>query len=284
MPATAPLRHPKECRRRKCNNGEIPHATLRNSICIFEEKVLAKNIVGMNYIGLIQNISISETIGGRVVQLLNSEFSPLWFIKYLMVFVLISPLMYYILKNKIAGGMLIILSLLLNIIFYYNRVLDLPIDVNANNFSMFNYQYVYYAVGCYMALNYQDFVEMVTKKKCYIALSILVCLFIFYIVVIAIKDLGNAWISHEFRLIYIGALWFVYDLLPTIKIYSWMRSSFFLYCTHLIVLQCVQRVCQIVFKAFGIELSFFTVLEYAILPLIVITILKLPTPIRCVEP
>lgn len=43
MPATAPLRHPKECRRRKCNNGEIPHATLRNSICIFEEKVLAKN-------------------------------------------------------------------------------------------------------------------------------------------------------------------------------------------------------------------------------------------------
>lgn len=46
MPATAPLRHPKECRRRKCNNGEIPHATLRNSICIFEEKVLAKNSSG----------------------------------------------------------------------------------------------------------------------------------------------------------------------------------------------------------------------------------------------
>ena len=44
MPATTPLRHPKECRRRKCNNGEIPHATLRKSICIFEEKVLAKNI------------------------------------------------------------------------------------------------------------------------------------------------------------------------------------------------------------------------------------------------
>ena len=43
MPATTPLRHPKECRRRKCNNGEIPHATLRKSICIFEEKVLAKN-------------------------------------------------------------------------------------------------------------------------------------------------------------------------------------------------------------------------------------------------
>ena len=45
MPATTPLRHPKECRRRKCNNGEIPHATLRKSICIFEEKVLAKNIL-----------------------------------------------------------------------------------------------------------------------------------------------------------------------------------------------------------------------------------------------
>lgn len=43
MPATAPLRHLKECRQRKCNTGQIPHATLRKSICIFEEKVLAKN-------------------------------------------------------------------------------------------------------------------------------------------------------------------------------------------------------------------------------------------------
>ena len=48
MPATAPLRHLKECRRRKCNTGEIPHATLRNSICIFEEKVLAKNSTGID--------------------------------------------------------------------------------------------------------------------------------------------------------------------------------------------------------------------------------------------
>ena len=44
MPATAPLRHLKECRKGKCNTGEIPHATLRKSLCIFEEKVLAKNI------------------------------------------------------------------------------------------------------------------------------------------------------------------------------------------------------------------------------------------------
>ena len=43
MPATAPLRHLKECRKGKCNTGEIPHATLRKSLCIFEEKVLAKN-------------------------------------------------------------------------------------------------------------------------------------------------------------------------------------------------------------------------------------------------
>lgn len=48
MPATAPLRHLKECRKGKCNTGEIPHATLRKSLCIFEEKVLAKNNVS-NY-------------------------------------------------------------------------------------------------------------------------------------------------------------------------------------------------------------------------------------------
>lgn len=49
MPATAPLRHLKECRKGKCNTGEIPHATLRKSLCIFEEKVLAKNIKALHF-------------------------------------------------------------------------------------------------------------------------------------------------------------------------------------------------------------------------------------------
>ena len=49
MPATAPLRHLKECRQRKCNTGEIPHATLRKSICIFKEKVLAKNTLKQRF-------------------------------------------------------------------------------------------------------------------------------------------------------------------------------------------------------------------------------------------
>ena len=53
MPATAPLRHLKECRRRKCNTGEIPHATLRKSICILEEKVLAKNRKGIDGLAMI---------------------------------------------------------------------------------------------------------------------------------------------------------------------------------------------------------------------------------------
>ena len=66
MPATAPLRHPKECRRRKCNNGEIPHATLRNSICIFEEKVLAKNN-GAHIIYVNAKIKDKETALGRLM-------------------------------------------------------------------------------------------------------------------------------------------------------------------------------------------------------------------------
>ena len=65
MPATAPLRHLKECRQRKCNTGEIPHATLRNSICIFEEKVLAKNkrLATCEYITEHRNLFITGATG-----------------------------------------------------------------------------------------------------------------------------------------------------------------------------------------------------------------------------
>lgn len=74
MPATAPLRHLKECRRRKCNTGEIPHATLRNSICIFEEKVLAKNSLypnltvreSLEYVGIMSGVQFMKSLQSKM--------------------------------------------------------------------------------------------------------------------------------------------------------------------------------------------------------------------------
>lgn len=71
MPATAPLRHLKECRQRKCNTGEIPHATLRKSICIFEEKVLAKNNYPVGYKALTsQKLEFDYPVGYKALTII----------------------------------------------------------------------------------------------------------------------------------------------------------------------------------------------------------------------
>lgn len=206
--------------------------------------------------------------GGVILQLLNAEFSPLWFVKYLMAFTLIAPIMYYVLRNKAIGAIAIALMLLLNAWCYYSGLMKLPLNVNANNLVMLNYQYIFYAVGAYGALNWKEVVERPTGRKSWIAIAVFVFLMLFYWGYAA--GHGNAIISHTFRLIYIVALWFVLDVCGTFNVYGWMKNSFFLYCSHLMVLQCVQRVCDIIIEKIEIMKSVLYVAEYVILPMVII--------------
>lgn len=104
-------------------------------------------------IGFVKNIFISDNIGGVLFQIINSEFSPLWFIKYLMIFTLISPLAYFLLRRKYIGILTLLAMIMINAFSYYFGYMKIPIDVNSNSIIMLNYQYIYYAVGGYCALN-----------------------------------------------------------------------------------------------------------------------------------
>lgn len=55
-------------------------------------------LISLNNAGIVRNIVVGENMWEIVFRILNSEFSPLWFIKYLMYFVLASPLTYLFLK------------------------------------------------------------------------------------------------------------------------------------------------------------------------------------------
>lgn len=235
-------------------------------------------IITMMKIGLINNASIAETPWEILSQIMNAEFSPLWFVKYLMIFVLISPIMYFVLRNKYIGAVFLVLSMGANIYFYYSGKMLIPLNVNANNLIMFNYQYIFFTIGAYFALNFPDFVENSNRRKRIGAIGGLLILLIFYVFMREL-NFGNAIISHGFRIIYICALWFVIDFLPEVKICSWMKNSFFLYCSHLIVLQCVQRVCDIILAKIGLENSLLSVAEYIVLPLIIIAFLMLSAEI-----
>lgn len=223
-------------------------------------------------IHLIHKISISNNLMEIVFQMINSEFSPLWFVKYLMIFTITAPFLYYILKNKKLGIVFILCCMGLNWYFCYSGVMTLPINVNENSLTMLNYQYVYYGVGSYAALHLRNIIEERNQKRAKICSVIFILLFIINYIM-GIMQIQNVIINHVWRLIYICVLWFVLDYLPQISIKSWMNNSFFLYCSHLIVLQCSQRVCEIILNKMSLSGGIFSVLEFIVLPIIIITLL-----------
>jgi peptidoglycan/LPS O-acetylase OafA/YrhL len=225
-------------------------------------------IVGLSSIGLINNATVSNTRGGVFLQLINAEFSPLWFVKYLMFFTLISPIMWFLLKRKFIGVLTIVVMIIVNVWAYYSGHMEIPLNVNANNWIMLNYQYIFYAVGAYCALNFREFIEKPMRAKTISGIGILFMLFAIYVLVIS--KFNNAIISHSFRLIYICALWFAFDAVPRFKVCNWMSNSFFIYCSHLMILQCVQRVCDILIGKTGHIQPLLYVVEYIFLPMVII--------------
>jgi peptidoglycan/LPS O-acetylase OafA/YrhL len=228
-------------------------------------------IIVLSRIGLIKNAAISDTLGGVFLQIINAEFGVFWYIKYLMYFTLISPIMWLLLKRKFSGALTILAMIIVNVWAYYSGHMVIPIDVNANNWIMINYQYIFYAVGAYCALNCREFVEKPMRLKTISGVIVLLALFVIY--ACFITQFNNPIINHSFRLVYICALWFALDVVPQFKTFNWMNNSFFIYCSHYAILLCTQRVCDILIQRWGYFQQLLYVVEYIFLPIVIIIIL-----------
>lgn len=222
-------------------------------------------------LGFVNNISISDSKVGILFQIVNAEYSPLWFVKYLMVFAIISPLTYILLRNKAVGGVVIIVLSFLNALFYYLGVMEIPINVNANNLVMLNYQYIFYAIGSYSAMNFKTFVEVPSRRKSLVATIFVSMLTIMYFWGIYSK--GDVIVNHIFRIIFVCGIWFVFDCIQKTRIRGWMKISFFIYCMHLIILQCVQAVSGIIIDKFFKGNQLLYIFDYLLVPILVIVMI-----------
>lgn len=156
----------------------------------------------------------------------------------------------------------------LNVWFYYSGIMTTPLNVNANSYVMFNYQYIFYAIGVYAALHLQGIVENSSKEKSKYAIVALIVLMFTYWIFLSNKE--NVIISHGFRMIFICSAWLVFDALPSIKVPKWMKCTFFIYCSHTMILQSVQGVLEIIIeKMLGNRVWIYAV-EYFVLPIVLV--------------
>lgn len=191
--------------------------------------------------------------------------------KYLMVFVCISPLMYFVLRNMFLGAMTILALLLINAYNYYSGNMQVPLNVNANNWIMFIYQYVFFAIGSYGMLCFKRQIETPSNKKSKVGVCALLLLTAFYWGYL--MHSGDVITNHTFRWLWCISLWFACDLLLEIKVRPWMKYSFFIYCAHMIFVMCFQGVTSIIYmKTTGLR-PLLQISEYLWLPVLTIYIL-----------
>lgn len=191
--------------------------------------------------------------------------------------------MYFVLRNRIVGFFVIISLMVINAYNYYSGSMQVPLNVNANNWIMFIYQYIFFAIGSYGALCLKSQIEIPSQKKSRYGVMIiftLIAIYWFYI-----KQFGDVVTNHTFRWLWCISIWFAFDMLPNIKVRSWMKYSFFIYCSHLIFVMCVQGVSNIVYSKMGVIKPIVQISEYLWLaPLSIYCLIKIGDALKRYQP
>ena len=193
---------------------------------------LTNSIDGFNFIEFFKAIIIGEYNGVT------------WFLQCLIVYILLTPLLYWIIKNKY--GVAIVLVILLVLLTIINK-------------QIVNY-WIMYMLGACLGLHGKSFMRMkFTQTPIFIA-----CIYLILSVMIGmIFDIQTT--HHQItvytivRLSQVVAIWILAGVLAMEKSPKWwMTISFFIYCCHSMILESVEKVFLIVFgkNLFGAAIDF----------------------------
>ena len=173
---------------------------------------------------------VPSDVAGICLSILNSKYTVLWFVKDLIVFCLISPVFYVMLKSKIIMVVSICGLVFLNMSYsmeYESIWRWLPV----------------YLLGAYVGYNK---LYMITPPENYqrkIAVGCIVVMVGLY--AIAYLDDRRMFL---FRFLSPVLVWALYDCFPAkwtltkFQEKKWMRGLFFIYCTHFFIINIFQKI------------------------------------------
>ena len=164
---------------------------------------------------------------------------PFWYVQVLLLYISISPLLFYILKNKIISIILIILFLIPTVWCYH-----LSEYVRLDEFF-------WYFLGCFIAKN--DLLKNYKKNKIISTMCLLfTVLFTLYLVFFS-KIEVLSFIPGNIRFYLVNTVkvfttWFAFDLVCGEKIFKFEYGSFFIYAGHSVCLRVIKKIFALAFK------------------------------------
>lgn len=176
-----------------------------------------------------------------------NEYYTLWFLKNLIVYIALAPIIWILLKNhtkKLPTGIIAII------------ILVIGIRINKN--IPYTNGLEEYLVGCYIGINCRDILYY--KNKIISALSMI------YVIIIFINDF-KIW-GLILELLFFVAVWYAMDILSSYlqnELPWWMTIGFFTYVAHDIFLEAFEKILWMV----GGNQAILALLDYVFMPVFV---------------
>ena len=163
-----------------------------------------------------------------------SDYTPLWFVRNLIIYVIFSPIIYYLMKNKIIGMLSIIFFFILNV------CIELPYE------HMLYWAPIYFT-GAYMGIHYYNKV-MTSKFISYKLLIFVILIFIIYVISLNLSK--SPFLLFSYRFFSPICFWILIDYIfnySSIQIKPFFHYAFFIYANHFFLLTGLQKVWFMLF-------------------------------------
>lgn len=174
---------------------------------------------------------VPSDVAGILLSIINSKYTVLWFVKDLIVFCLMSPVFYVMLKSKVIMIVGILGLVFLNMSYsmeYENIWHCLPV----------------YLLGAYIGYNKLYMITPPAKKKYQRKIAVGCIVVMVGLYAIAYLDVRRMFL---FRFLSPVLVWALYDCFPAkwtllkFQEKKWMRGLFFIYCTHFFIINIFQK-------------------------------------------
>lgn len=173
-----------------------------------------------------------NSLSDIIKAIINSSYTPLWFIKNLLIYICLSPLLFYLSKHLIYLLLTIILSIIS--VYYFDSI----------NYYSPLYWFPCYLIGILFTKEYfiYFFISDSTLSKVHLILYLL----IFIILLILAVHMNQIYI---YRLLAPIVIWRLSNTIlykNKIKTKYYWKYSFFIYCVHFFIINVSQKVMSLI--------------------------------------
>lgn len=168
-----------------------------------------------------------------------------WYMYQLILFILISPVVYIVMKNPYG---ILIVPMLIIINYWFYNIPEITYGIKIKYL-------IYWLLGAYFVIHIREQIyRRSSRRKLYLALPLSLALIIvrFYLEFVNQELEVSEYVLSLLILANVIAVWFALDVLKFNSVHRWMQMSFFIYSIHPLIVWTIKDIISVLLPPNGI--------------------------------